>query len=165
VTLLVADAGRRSATNQVERLLAAGQRVVALDPFYFGEGRPKTHDYLWGLTLATIGDRPLGLQASQVSAVARWLRAEHPTEPLTLCAMGPRTSTVALVAAGLEEQAIARLDLQDPFPSLKAVLQQNYRYEDMPEMFCFGLLEAFDMEQLKALAAPRIAVSTSGRIN
>jgi hypothetical protein len=55
--------------------------------------------------------------------------------------------------------------LQDPFPSLKAVLQQNYRYEDMPEMFCFGLLEAFDMEQLKALAAPRIAVSTSGRIN
>ena len=114
---IIADAGRRSATNQVERLLAAGQRVVALDPFYFGEGKPKTHDYLWGLTLATIGDRPLGLQASQVAAVARWLRAEHPGEPLTLCAVGPRTSTVALVAAGLEEQAIARLDLQDPFPS------------------------------------------------
>jgi hypothetical protein len=160
VTLLIADAGRRSATNQAERLLAAGQRVVALDPFYFGEGKPKTHDYLWGLTLATIGDRPLGLQASQVAAVARWLRAEHPGEPVTLCAMGPRTSTVALVAADLEEQAIARLELQDPFPSLKAVLQQNHRYEDMPEMFCFGLLDAFDIDRLKALAAPRPIVET-----
>ena len=161
VTLVIADAGRRSATNQVERLLAAGQRVVVLDPFYFGEGKPKTHDYLWGLTLATIGDRPLGLQASQVAAVARWLHTEHPGEPLTLCAVGPRTSTVALVAAGLEEQAIARLDLQDPFPSLKAVLQQNHKYEDMPEMFCFGLLEAFDMAQLKALAAPRPVAETT----
>ena len=65
VTLLIADAGRRSATNQVERLLAAGQRVVALDPFYFGEGKPKTHDYLWGLTLATIGDRPLACKPAR----------------------------------------------------------------------------------------------------
>ena len=158
VTLLIADAGRRGAASQVERLLASGQRVVALDPFYFGEGKPKTRDFLWGLTLATIGDRPLGLQASQVAAVARWLHTEHPGEPLTLCAVGPRTSTVALVAAGLEEQAIARLELQDSFPSLKAVIQQNHTYEDMPEMFCFGLLEAFDMEQLKNLVAPRPVV-------
>jgi dienelactone hydrolase len=161
VTLLIADGGRRSATNQVERLLAAGQRVVALDPFYFGEGKPYTHDYLWGLTLATIGDRPLGLQASQVAAVARWLRAEHPGEPITVCAVGPRTSTVALVAAGLEEHAIARLELQDPFPTLKAVIQQNHIYEDMPEMFCFGLLEWFDMPQLKSLVAPRPVIETT----
>jgi hypothetical protein len=134
---------------------------VALDPFYFGESKPKTHDYLWCLTLATIGDRPLGLQASQVAAVARWLRTEHPGEPLTLCAVGPRTSTVVLVAAALEQQAIARLNLENPFPSLKAVIQQNHQYEDMPEMFCFGLLEAFDMPQLKALAAPRPVVETT----
>jgi len=61
----------------------------------------------------------------------------------------------------LEEQAIAQLELQDPFPSLKTVLQQNYKYEDMPEMFCFGLLEAFDMAQLKALADPRPVVETA----
>ena len=58
-------------------------------------------------------------------------------------------------------QAIAQLDLQDSFPSLKAVIQQNHTFEQMPEMFCFGLLEAFDMEQLKALAAPRPVVSNS----
>jgi hypothetical protein len=155
VTLVIADGGRRSITNQVERLLAAGQRVVALDPFYFGESKPATHDYLWALLMSAVGDRPLGLQASQVAAVARWLRREHPGEPVTLCAIGPRTSTVASVTAGLEEGAVGRVELQNSFPSLKTVIQQNHTFEQMPEMFCFGLLEAFDLEQLQDLAAPR----------
>lgn len=155
ITLVIADAGRRSATNQVGQLLAQGQRLVAVDPFYFGESKPAKRDYLWSLLLAAVGDRPLGWQASQVAAVARWLNREHPGESVTVCALGPRTSTVALVAAGLEEQAIARLELHDSFSSLKAVIQQNHMFEEMPELFCFGLLEAFDLEQLKALAAPR----------
>jgi dienelactone hydrolase len=158
VTLLIADAGRRSVTNHVGRLLATGQRVVAVDPFYFGESKPATHDYLWALLTSAVGDRPLGLQASQVAAVARWLQSEHPGEPVTVCAIGPRTSTVALVAAGLEEDAIARLELQNAFASLKAVIEQNHTFEQMPEMFCFGLLEAFDVGELKDLAAPRPVV-------
>ena len=58
----------------------------------------------------------------------------------------------------LEEDAIARLELQNSFPSLKTVIQQNHTFEQMPEMFCFGLLETFDMEQLKALVTPRPVV-------
>ena len=161
VTLLIADSGRCSVTNQVERLLAVGQRIVAFDPFYFGEAKPATHDYLWALMVSAIGDRPLGLQASQVAAVVRWLHSEHSGEPVTVCALGPRTSTVALVAVGMEEQAIIRLELHDSFPSLKTVIEQNHTFREMPEMFCFGLLEAFDMEQLTALAAPRPVVSNS----
>jgi len=158
-TLLIADAGRRGATHQAERLLAAGQRVVAVDLSFFGESKPARRDHLWALLLAAVGDRPLGLQAGEVAAVARWLRAEHPGEPVTLCALGPRSSTVALVAAALEEeQAIARVELHDAFPSLKAVIERNHSFEQMPEMFCFGLLEAFDMEQLKALVTPRPVV-------
>jgi hypothetical protein len=158
VTLLIADSGRRSATNQVSQLLTAGQRVIAVDPFYFGESKPPSHDYLWALLVSAVGDRPLGLQASQVAAVARWLRTEHPSEPVTLCASGPRTSTVALVAAALEGQGIAKLELHKPFSSLKAVIEQNHSFEQMPELFCFGLLQAFDVEQLKALVAARLVV-------
>jgi hypothetical protein len=139
----------------VERLLAAGQRVVATDPFYFGEGKPAERDYLWALMLATIGDRALGLQAGEVGALARWLNAQHPGEAVTLCAVGPRASVVALVAAGLEEPAIGRLELHESFHSLKEVLTQNRKFEEMPELFCFGLLQAFDIEQLRALVAPR----------
>ena len=155
-TILLADGGRRSATNEVERLLAAGQRIVATDPFYFGEGKPAERDYLWALMLATIGDRALGLQAGEVGALARWLNAEPSGEPVTVCAVGPRASIVALVAAGLEEQAIGCVELHESFHSLKEVLTQNRKFEQMPELFCFGLLKAFDIEQLRALAAPRL---------
>jgi hypothetical protein len=150
-TLLIADAGKRGATKDVGRLLAAGQRVVALDPFYFGEARPATHDYLWALVLAAVGDRPLGLQVSQVTAVARWLRVERPNEPVTLCSAGPRSSVVALVAAALEQHAITGCELHGEFRTLKAVVQENHAFEEMPELFCFGLLRDFDMEQLTAL--------------
>ena len=150
--LLVADTGRGGAAEPVARLLAAGQRVVVLDPFYFGEARPATHDYLWALTLAAVGERSLGLQASQVDAVARWLQAERPNETVTLCSAGPRSSVVALVAAALEPSTVAGCDLRGEFASLKAVITENHAFNDMPELFCFGLLRDFDMEQLKALA-------------
>ena len=162
VTLLIGDGGRRSLTNQVTRLLASGQRVVAIDPFYFGESKPPQRDYLWALLVSAVGDRPLGLQASQVAAVARWLRAEHAGEPITVCAFGPRSSTVALVAAALEEKTVARVKLHDAFPSLKAVIEQNHSFEEMPEMFCFGLLEAFDLDQLKTLAATEVVAQPKG---
>jgi dienelactone hydrolase len=153
--ILLSDAGRRSDPQSVARLLAAGNRVLALDLFYFGEARVEQHDYLFALLLTAIGDRPLGLQASQLAAVARWLRTERNAGPVTVVAVGPRLSTVALVAAALEEKAIARLELQGSLGSLKEVIKQNRSVEQMPELFCFGLLEAFDIKQLIALTAPR----------
>jgi hypothetical protein len=35
------------------------------------------------------------------------------------------------------------------------VIEQNRSVDQMPEMFCFGLLEAADVKQLAALVAPR----------
>jgi hypothetical protein len=112
--------------------------------------------------VSAVGDRPLGLQASQVAAVTRWLRNRFPSESVSLCAFGPRSSTVVLVAAGLEEKSVSRLELHDAFPSLKAVIEQNYSFEQMPEMFCFGLLKSFDMEQLKPLAATELVAQMKG---
>src|SRR5262249_40655009 len=43
-TILLADGGRRNATAAAERLLAAGQRVLAVDPFYFGEAKIEQKD-------------------------------------------------------------------------------------------------------------------------
>ena len=39
--------------------------------------------------------------------------------------------------------------------SLKEVIQQNMTVDQAAELFCFGLLEWFDIPQLAALAAPR----------
>jgi hypothetical protein len=153
--LLVADAGRRGAAAEVERLLQAGQRVLAVDPFYFGESKIEQKDWLFALLVAAVGERPLGLEASQVAAVARWAQAERKGERVTLVAVGPRAGTIALVAAGLEEKAIGGLELHSAPGSLRDVIEQNRTVEQAPELFCFGLLEAFDVKRLAALAAPR----------
>jgi hypothetical protein len=156
--ILVADGGRASATAQIGRLLAGGERVMAVDPFYFGESKISERDFLFALLVATVGDRPLGLQASQVAAVARWAVAKEKAGPVRLVAIGPRSSTFALVAAALEETAIRAVELHQPLTSLKQVLEQNATVEQTPELFCFGLLEAFDIRQIAALAAPRPVV-------
>jgi len=154
-TLLVADAGRKSLAAETERLLTAGQRVLAVDPFYFGESKVEQKDFLFAMLVAAVGERPLGLQASQLTAIARWLQTEQQAGPVTLTAVGPRTSVIALVAGGLEEKAIARVELHGALGSLKELLEQNKAVNEWPEQFCFGLLEAFDLKQLAALCGPR----------
>ncbi len=66
--------------------------------------------------------------------------------------MGPRSSTFALVATALEPKAIGSLKTTDPLTSLHQVIDENRKVDQTPELFCFGLLEAFDVPQLKELA-------------
>jgi hypothetical protein len=142
--------------------MAANRRVVLTDPFYFGESRFGQRDYLWALLISAVGDRPLGIQANQIGAVTRWLATERRLGPVTLEAVGPRTSVIALVAGALDEKAIGTLRVHQPLLSLKEVLAQNQKIEDAPELFCFGLLEAFDLKQITALSAPRQVESPDG---
>ena len=155
--MVVSDGGRASTADEVQRLLAEGYRVVALDPFYFGESRISARDFLFALLVAAVGERPLGVQASQVAAAARWSVAEHKTGPVHLVAVGSRAGTFALVAAALEDAAIGSVELHGAMTSLKELIEQNATVEQKPEQFCFGLLEAMDVKQIAALVAPRPA--------
>jgi hypothetical protein len=154
-TILVADAGRKGAAATVEQLLAEGRRVLAVDPFYFGESKIAEHDWLFAILVAAVGDRPLGLQAGQLAAVARWWREKDQGGPMPVVAIGPRSSLIALVATALEPKAILRLELHGAYGSLKEVIEQDLAVNKMPEMFCFGLLEAADVKEIVALVAPR----------
>ena len=153
--LLVGDGGRRALAADVDKLLAEGKRVVAVDPFYFGESRIAQKDFLFALLVAAVGDRPLGLQASQLTATARWLAAERKLGPVKLMSVGPRASVFATVAAALEEKSIGSLELRQPLGSLQELLTNNVGVNQQPELFCFGLLEQFDVPQLRALVVPR----------
>jgi hypothetical protein len=131
-----------------------GRRVLAVDPFYYGESKIASHDFLFALTLATTGGRALGLQAAQLGAAARWAEAEF-GGPVELEAVGPRASLASLCGAALEERAISGLKLQRCYGSLKEILEAKLGVNQAPELFTFGLLEAFDIPQLAALVAPR----------
>jgi len=154
VVLLLADLGRAGAAPVAAKLLAEGKRVVAIDPFDFGESKIAERGYLWALLVGTVGSRPLGLQAGEVMATARWARRTFGSAPQVV-SVGPRTGVVALTAAALEPDAIAGLELHDPLGSLKPLVEQGRDFAYAPELFCFGLLESFDVAQLAALVAPR----------
>src|SRR6185369_11753591 len=69
--ILVADGGRSSVAGQAAQFLAEGKRVVAIDPFYFGESKLGKRDFLFAILVAAEGERALGIQASQMAAAAR----------------------------------------------------------------------------------------------
>jgi dienelactone hydrolase len=155
-TLALNDAGRRTDAATVRRLLQSGQRVLAVDPLFLGETRVEGggRDWLFALLVASVGERALGLQAHQVAGVARWAQMEFKM-PVNVSAIGPRTSVVALTAAALEPAAVAGLELHGALGGFKELIEQNRTVEQYPELFCFGLLEQFDVAQLVALVAPR----------
>lgn len=149
--ILLADEGRKSLSSNVEAALAAGQRVIAIDPYYFGESKIMQKDWLYAILLAACGDRPLGIQASEVAAIARWSAESYKDSPVCIEAVGPRSSTFALVAAALEPRAINSLKPTDPLTSFRQLIDENRGVEKSPELFCFGLFESFDIPQLKQL--------------
>jgi hypothetical protein len=154
-TLVIADEGRRGIAAQVERLLEDGQRVVVADPLLLGESKVVTHEYLFTLLIASVGERPLGVQSGEVMACARWLAGRFGGNGVTLVTLGPRASVIGLVASALETQAIRRVVLHKPMGSLHEVVDELTDYGVSPELFCFGLLEGFDLWQVAALVAPR----------
>lgn len=153
-TLLLADEGKGSAGETTRQLLGDGRRVAAMDPFYFGESALGERDFLFGLLVSALGERPLGIQVSQVAASARWLASRHGS-PVAIVARGPRTSLIALVAAALEPDAISGVELNGGWHTLREVLDRNLSAEEMPEMFAFGLLAEFDVPQIERLVHPR----------
>ena len=152
--MVLGDAGRVALSPQIRSLLESDTRVLAIDPFYFGESKIKSRDFLFGLLVSAVGERPLGIQASQVSAISSWIAQRHP-QPVKLLATGPRTSVIVLVAAALSPTNIASVDVRGAHGSLKEIIAAGMGANQTPELFCFGLLEEFDVLQITALSAPR----------
>jgi len=152
--ILVADAGRAKAVTEANQLLEEGHRVLAIDPFYFGESQIKIRDFLFGLLVSAVGERPIGIQATQVAAIAEWANEQYDTQATHLHAIGPRASTFTLIAATIEPDAIGNLLLHHSFGSLKEIIEQSMQVKDAPELFCFGLFKYFDIKQIAALVAP-----------
>ena len=157
IAIVIADDGKASAAAEVERLLAAGYRVLAADLLGWGESKITVQDphYLFSLFLAAVGERPLAIQAAQLAAIARWAGAAWPDEPIRVVTTGPRASMAALVAAALEPETIDAVEVSSALGSLKQLVAEGKTVEEFPELFAFGLLSEFDVSHVVALVAPR----------
>lgn len=150
--LLLADNGRKDLAAIASQQLAKGNRVIALDLFNFGETNLGKQDFLYSILVSTIGERPLGVQVSQLAAVAEWAMNEFGGEPVGFEALGPRSSTISLLTAVLSTKRISKGTLHQPLDSLKSLIKGKIGANRSTELFCFGLLKHFDIPLLLKLA-------------
>ncbi len=153
---VVADAGRTAAVDDVERLLSEESRVLAIDPFYLGESKLPKYGERLALFVSSVGARPLGVQADQLQSVTRWAKAEFGEPVQQVVASGPRISLAALVAvaAGAEDEKPQHLILRGSLGSLREIIERNWSVNEYPELFCFGLYQTCDVNDLIELAQP-----------
>jgi len=156
--LLLGDSSRATAAmvERIQKLVALKKRVFWVDPFYFGDCRLPQRDFLYAILLSAVGQRPLGLQAAQIGAAARWISTVRcGGTPVSMQTVGPRMGLIGLAAAALEPKAIGALEAENAWGSLKKAIQDNVGVNEVPEIFCFGLLEQFDIRQIAGLVEPR----------
>jgi hypothetical protein len=157
---VTSDGGRTAAVERIESLLSAGCRVLAVDPFCMGESKLEKNHQRFALFVTSVGARPLGVQADQIQAVTRWARAQFREPIQQYVAIGPRSALAALLAAatGADEERPQQLELHGALRSLHEIIQNNWSVDEYPELFCFGLLQHCDIDDLVELAKPCLVI-------
>lgn len=166
VTIVLHDSGQAAAARRVSDLANRGEPVLALDLLFTGDvtvaerGPERTIQLFAG-----IGDRPLGLRAAQLLAIADWVRSEWGAEEVRVDATGMRSQVAALVAAALEPAAFSGLAVEEGIATLRHLLDTPVLHPEAPELFCFDLYRRFDLDRLEAIAGipvrTRLAASGS----
>ena len=120
--------------------------------------------------LNTIGERPLGLEAAQVAAIARWLQADsvngsdhagrsnrcsnRAVAPLRVVTNGSRGETVALVSAAIVPELSSSIEVRHGIAKSGDLFIHPPDYHEAPELMCLDLYRDFDVNTLSLIAAP-----------
>jgi dienelactone hydrolase len=172
VTIVLHDDGRAAASELVSEALGRGSQVLAVNLLFFGDmvpeqpaspgaelgvdptARPRKTGANYQMLLSMLGERALGLQASQLLAVARWAQTMAGANTVRVDTRGLRSQMIALVAAALEPRALAAVTSRQTVASLRHLLDAPVPYRAAPELFCLDLYKDFDVDRLTALAEP-----------
>ena len=179
-TILISDSGRSSMAVEAGNDVDRGQRVLVFDPLLFGENIPGVDDDLSGFAqmLNTIGERPLGLDAAQVAAIARWLQQDsidgsstpgaritppnRAIAPPRIVTNGPRGQTVAIVSAAIVPELYSSMQARHAIASFGDLFIHPLDYHDAQEVMCLDLYRDFDFNTLSLIAAP-VKIDLSGK--
>jgi dienelactone hydrolase len=153
--IVVHDKGKKASSKEVSERLNRGEQVLAIDLLFTGDVALEPRGRR-GYTqmLATIGDRPLGVEAAQLIGLARWLKTAFHAPTIRLEASGVRSQTVSLVAAALEPEALAEIVVHDGMTSLRHLLEKPVEFQEAPDLFCLDLYKEFDLDRLAEIAKP-----------
>ncbi len=148
--LILADEGRQGTEALAEDALRDKVAATEVEVVMQGACGLGKAPHQWTMMMASGGDRMLGLQVAQLAAV---MHHEGPAR-LSVAARGPVSSVIALMATSLCGRQVDEIILYRSLASLHRLIDEPGRYESLSSLFCFGLLAAFDMEDLIALVRP-----------
>jgi hypothetical protein len=153
VTIVLNDQGKKASDREVSDRVNRGEKVLAVDLLFTGDAVPakgETSDYTQ--MLAATGDRPLGMEAAQLIAIAHWLKDAGTAKQVRIQSAGIRNQLVAQVAAALEPGIFTEILVRDGMKSLRHLLDTPVEYEAGPDLFCLDLYKQFDIDSLRSLA-------------
>jgi hypothetical protein len=111
---------------------------------------------------AGAGVRCLGVQVAQIHALWRGIAGQRQVPSLKLHAYGLSVSVAAVIARALEPGLYTTVDTEGLPDTLGRLVEWPVSYEEAPSLFCFGLLEHFDVPDLVVLCGP-VVVRDGGR--
>lgn len=156
VTLVLQDQGRKAAAADVSSRVNRDEQVLALDLTFFGDTWKDLEPFSYVQILNGEGERAVGVQAAQLLAIAEWLRKRTGAQKVRLESGGIRTEAIALIAAALRPDVFSDVVVHEGMASLDYVLETPVRFQDAPELFCLDLYKEFDIDRLRAMAAPAV---------
>jgi dienelactone hydrolase len=161
-TLVLNDKGRAQSAAVVADRASRGEHVAALDLLFTGDAAPRRRRsggddgrWLYGLMLAAAGDRPIGVEAAQLIALARSFKHVTGAETIRIDATGMRSQLAALVAGALAPKLFSEIAVHDGLRSLAELIERPVKFQDAPDMFCRDLYKYFDLDTIAPLAEMR----------
>lgn len=166
VAIVLDDKGRTGAADEVWNrmeevayLLDRGDQVILVNLLFTGDDSPAlaSPSYvpsLFASAVATVGDRPLGLESAQLAAVAHWAEQTFNSNPVHVELTGIRTQMATLISAAIEPGLFSSVTVHRGMKSLSYLLQRPVGFDDAPDLFCPDLYKDFDVDGLIAMAGP-----------
>jgi hypothetical protein len=152
-TVVLCDTGRKAARVEVSDRVNRGEQVLALDLIFYGDAAPKSPAlFQFAQLVAAVGERPLGLEASQLVAAVRWLQGQRHAGKVRVEARGIRSQMAALSAAVIEPSLFQEIVVRDGMPSLRHLLDAPVAYADAADLFCLDLYKETDVDRMIAAA-------------
>lgn len=161
LVLVLDDHGAQAAAQEVwDRrseivgLLDRGEQVFVVNLVFTGDAAPDVPSWSLADMLRASGDRPLGLEAAQLIAIAHWAEEKWKGSELQLVSSGMRSQVEALTAAAIEPGLFRKITVHGGISSLGYLIDKPVSYKEAPDLFCLDLYKDFDIDRLTALADP-----------
>ena len=154
IVIALADGGQTQMKDRIQKEISLGNTVIIVDLLFIGESVPAgISPWQYAMLIATVGKRPLGIQVRQLQLLVEWVCQKYQVPQISLQSQGWNSGIVVLAASGLSPERVKRINATEALVDLKVLINQHLDYENYPALFCFGLLEEFNVPELMALSS------------